>query len=73
MAQSVAYRFPRWMVEAGHGRRSRPEQDLPANILGVVASADGEEYEGALVTLTLKDTRHGASRKRPTAPARSTS
>jgi hypothetical protein len=35
-------------------------EDLPANILGTVASADGEEYEGALVTLTLKTT--GASR-----------
>ncbi len=28
-----------------------------ANILGAVTSADGEEYEGALVTLTLKSTR----------------
>ncbi len=35
-------------------------EDASANILGAVTSADGEEYEGALVTLTLKGT--GASR-----------
>jgi hypothetical protein len=44
-------------VDGGSGTRAPQSagEDLPANILGAVASADGEEYEGALVTLTLKD------------------
>jgi len=43
-------------VDGGSGARAQAGVDLPANILGAVASADGEEYEGARVTLTLKDT-----------------
>ena len=44
-------------VDGGSGTRAPQSagEELPANILGAVASADGEEYEGALVTLTLKD------------------
>ncbi len=59
VAQSVA---PVSAVDGGSGARAQgPAVVEPqANILGVVASADGEEYEGALVTLTLKST--GASR-----------
>ena len=54
MAQSVARVS---VVDGGSGKQvSEPaEEGLPANILGAVASADGEEYGGALVTLTLKD------------------
>ena len=55
MAQSSVPVSP---ADGGSGTRA-PEPtgaNLPANIRGVVASADGEKDQGALVTLTLKDT-----------------